>query len=67
MNTDSCLKSDIFWEEQYLFKYCSNQIIRRCILDEKIKSLLSFGHELACGGHFGPRMTVEKALQTGLY
>jgi len=31
-----------FWEEPYLFKYCSNQIIRRCILDEKVRSVLSF-------------------------
>ena len=57
-------KNDIYWflsqvryfflEEPYLFKYCSDQIIRRCIPDEEVKSVLSFCHELACGGHFGP-------------
>ena len=31
-----------FWEEPYLFKYCSDQIIRRCISDEEIKSVLFF-------------------------
>ena len=49
-----------FWEESYLFKYCSDQIIRRCILDEEIKSVMSFCHELACGGHLGPHKTAEK-------
>ena len=49
----------------YLFKYCSDQIIRRCIFNEEIMSVLSFCHELACGGHFGPRKTAEKVLQVG--
>ena len=55
-----------FWEEPYLFKYCSDQIIRRRIPDEEIKSVLSFYHEITCGGHFGPRKTAEKVLQSGL-
>ena len=44
-----------FWEEAYLFKYCPDQIIRRCIPEEEQRSVLSFCHELACEGHFGPR------------
>jgi len=56
-----------FWEEPYLFKYYSDQIIRRCIPDEEVKSVLSFCHELACCGHFGPRMTAEKVLQSGFH
>jgi len=56
-----------FWEKPYLLKYCSDQIIRRCIPDEEVKSVLSFCHELACGGHFDPRKTVEKVLQSGFY
>jgi len=24
-------------------------------------------HELACGGHFGPRKTIKKVLQSGFY
>ena len=27
--------------------------------DEEIKSVLSFCHELACGGHFGPHKTAQ--------
>ena len=55
-----------FWEESYLFKYYSDQIII-CIPDEEIKSVLSFSHELSCGGHFNPRKTVEKVVQSGFY
>ena len=29
--------------------------------------MLSFFHELACGGHLGPRKTIEKVLQSGFY
>jgi len=56
-----------FWEEPYLFKYCSDQIISKCIFDKEIKSVSSFCHELACSGQFGPRKTVEKVLQSGFY
>jgi len=37
-----------FWEEPYLFKYCPDQIIRRCIPEEEQRSVLSFCHDLAC-------------------
>ena len=67
MYIGSCLKSDISWEEPYLFKYCSGQINRRCIPDEEVKSVLTFCHELACGGHFDPRKIAEKVLQSGFY
>ena len=49
-----------FWEELYLFKYCPNQILRRCILEDEHRSVLAFCHELACGGHFDPCKTAEK-------
>ena len=55
------------WEESYLFKYYSDQIIRRCIPDEEVKSVLSFCHEFACGGHFGHRKIAKKVLQSRFY
>jgi len=67
MYIGSCLKSDISWEEPYLFKYCSGQIIKRCIPDKEVKSVLDFCHELTCGGHFGPQKTAKKILQSGFY
>jgi len=55
------------WEEAYLFKYCPDQIIRRCIPEEEHRSVLTFYHKLAYGGHFGPRKTSEKVLQSRFY
>jgi len=56
-----------FWDEPYLFKYCPDQIIRRCLPEDEHQSVLTFCQELAYGGHFGPRKTTEKVLQSGFY
>ncbi|KAI5323720.1 hypothetical protein L3X38_032792 [Prunus dulcis] len=56
-----------FWDEPYLYKYCADQIIRRCILEAEQESVLKFAHHYACGGHFGQKRTVEKILQSGLF
>ena len=56
-----------FWEESYLFIYCADQIIRRCLPEDEHRSVLAFCHELACGGHFDPRKTATKVLQSGFY
>ncbi|KAM7465833.1 hypothetical protein LguiB_013395 [Lonicera macranthoides] len=56
-----------YWDEPYLFKYCSDQIIRRCIPDEEIESVLTFCHTEACGGHLSFKKTAAKILQCGLY
>ncbi|XP_020417994.1 uncharacterized protein LOC109948704 [Prunus persica] len=54
-----------FWDEPYLYKYCADQIIRRCIPEAEQESVLKFAHHYACGGHFGQKRTAEKILQTG--
>ncbi|CAN6570892.1 unnamed protein product [Malus baccata var. baccata] len=56
-----------FWDEPYLFKYCPDQIIRRCIPEAEQESVLQFAHHFACGGHFGQKRTAEKILQSGLF
>lgn len=40
---------EFFWDEPYLFEYCANQIIRRCVIENEFQS--AFRHEQACGGH----------------
>ncbi|KAM1849316.1 hypothetical protein ACFX13_013607 [Malus domestica] len=55
------------WDEPYLFKYCPDQIIRRCIPEAEQESVLRFAHHFACGGHFGQKRTAEKILQSGLF
>lgn len=49
-----------FWDDPYLFKYCSDQVIRRCIPDHEVQSILSFCHSHACGGHFGAKRQQQK-------
>ncbi|XP_027166138.1 uncharacterized protein LOC113766113 [Coffea eugenioides] len=64
------IKSDVkyyVWDEPYLWKYCSDQIIRRCVSTEEVPSILSFCHSYACGGHFGPKRTARKVLECGLF
>ncbi|XP_042394223.1 uncharacterized protein LOC121985044 [Zingiber officinale] len=64
------LKSDskfYVWDDPYLWKFCSDQIIRRCIPDSEFQSVLTFCHSFECGGHFGPQRTARKVLECGLY
>ncbi|KAI5335268.1 hypothetical protein L3X38_025401 [Prunus dulcis] len=52
------------WDEPYLFKYCPDQIIRRCVPESEQQSILTFSHALACGGHFSAKKTALKVLQS---
>ncbi|KAL2228949.1 UNVERIFIED_CONTAM: Retrovirus-related Pol polyprotein from transposon 17.6 [Sesamum indicum] len=53
------------WDDPYLWKYCSDQIIRRCVPESEVTSILEFCHSHACGGHFGPKRTALKVLECG--
>ncbi|CAM8965703.1 unnamed protein product [Rhodiola kirilowii] len=55
------------WDDPYLWKIGPDQILRRCIPDNEISSVISFCHEFACGGHFGPRKTARKILDSGFF
>jgi hypothetical protein len=55
------------WDDPYLFKYCPNQIIRRCIPEHDQSNVISFCHDHACGGHFSAKKTATKILQCGFY
>ncbi|CAL9005429.1 unnamed protein product, partial [Prunus brigantina] len=48
------------WDNPYLFKYCPDQIIRRCVPEGEQQSILTFSHALACGGHFSAKKTALK-------
>ena len=49
-----------------MFKYCADQIIRRCVPEEE-QGILNHYHESACGGHFASQKTAIKVLQSGFY
>ena len=56
-----------FWEEPFLYKHCADQMIRRCVLEEEMESILRHCHEKEVGGHFGGTRTTAKVLQSGFY
>ena len=49
-----------YWEEPFRFKYCADQIIRKCIPKQEQQGILSHCHESACGGHFASQKTTMK-------
>ena len=56
-----------YLEEPILYKHCADQVIRRCVLEEEMESMLNHCHTLACRGHFGGNRIVAKVLQSGFY
>ncbi|KAJ9675844.1 hypothetical protein PVL29_024678 [Vitis rotundifolia] len=54
-----------YWEEPFLFKYCADQIIRKCVPEQEQQRILSYCHESPCGGHFASQKTTMKVLQSG--
>ena len=64
--TSSPRYDSFFGEEPYLFKYCPDQIIRRCVPEEEYRSVLTFCHELASGGHFGPTIPPRRSYRVVL-
>ncbi|CAM8951091.1 unnamed protein product [Rhodiola kirilowii] len=55
------------WDDPYLWKIGVDQMLRRCIPDSEIAFVISFCHEFACGGHFGPKRTARKILDSGFF
>ncbi|CAN6544184.1 unnamed protein product [Malus baccata var. baccata] len=51
------------WDDLYLWKYCLDQIVRRCVPNSDFNSILAFCHSYACGGHFGTQRTALKVCQ----
>jgi hypothetical protein len=51
-----------FWDDPYLFKYCPDQISRRCIPEIDQSNAISFCHDHVCGGHFSAKKTAAKIL-----
>ena len=56
-----------YWEEPFLYRYCANQIVRRCVPEGEQQGILNHCHESACGGHFASHKTAMKVLQSGFY
>ncbi|GJX75872.1 reverse transcriptase domain-containing protein [Tanacetum coccineum] len=56
-----------FWEEPYLFKVCSDGMIRRGVSRPETQTILDQCHHGPTGGHYGPYTTAKKVLDSGFY
>ena len=56
-----------YWEEPILYRHCADQVIRRCVPEDEMHSILNHCHTLPCGGHFGGQRTEANVLQSGFY
>ena len=56
-----------WWDDPLLFKRCANQVIRRCVPQEKYEEILSKCHSSPYGGHFEGHRTAQKVLQLGFF
>ncbi|GJX23761.1 reverse transcriptase domain-containing protein [Tanacetum coccineum] len=56
-----------FWEEPYLFKVCSDVMIRRCVSGPETRTILDQCHHGSTGGHYGPNVIAKKVLDLGFY
>ena len=56
-----------YWEEPILYRNCADQVIRRCVPEDEMHSILDHCHSLPCGGHFGGQRIAAKVLQSGFY
>ena len=39
-----------YWEEPILYRHCADQVIRRCVPEDEMNSILNHCHTLPCGG-----------------
>ncbi|XP_070022005.1 uncharacterized protein [Nicotiana sylvestris] len=55
------------WNEPYLFKFCADNIIRRCVPEEKMTKILYHCHDGEIGGHYAANRTTFKVLEAGFF
>nr|GEV13421.1 reverse transcriptase domain-containing protein [Tanacetum cinerariifolium] len=56
-----------FWDDPYLFRICTDQIIRRCVHGQESYDILEACHEGPTGGHHGANFTVKKIFDVGFF
>ncbi|GJV64483.1 putative nucleotidyltransferase, ribonuclease H [Tanacetum coccineum] len=49
-----------FWDEPYLFKMCTDDMIRRCVYGAETRKILDECYHGLTRGHYGPSTTVKK-------
>ena len=49
------------WDESYLWKYCADQMIRRCVEQEEVQSILNFVIPMLMEVILDPKVQLEKS------
>jgi hypothetical protein len=55
------------WDDPYLFRVCSDGLLRRCIPTEKGIKIIDRCHSSPYGGHYGAFRTHAKIWQSGFF
>ncbi|RDY13314.1 Pro-Pol polyprotein, partial [Mucuna pruriens] len=53
------------WDDPYIWRLYSDQVIRRCIPDPKVQSVLHFCHSTSGGSHYGSTRIARNVLEYG--
>nr|GEX23534.1 reverse transcriptase domain-containing protein [Tanacetum cinerariifolium] len=56
-----------FWDDPFLFKICTDQVIRRCVLGQEAIDILKACHYGPTGGHHVPNYIAKKVFESGFY
>nr|GEU56551.1 hypothetical protein [Tanacetum cinerariifolium] len=55
-----------FWDDPYLYRICTDQIIQRCMHDKEAFDIHKACHEGPTGGHHGANFTAKKVFDAGV-
>ena len=58
---------NFFWDEPYLYRSCPDGLIRRCVPEVEMLSVLEAGHSSPVGGHHSGIQISHKISQYGYY
>ncbi|XP_070046405.1 uncharacterized protein [Nicotiana tomentosiformis] len=58
---------DYYWDEPYLFRICTDGVIRRCVPEEEQMGIIEACHSLLYGDHHGGARMATKVLSCGFY
>ncbi|GJW13068.1 reverse transcriptase domain-containing protein [Tanacetum coccineum] len=56
-----------FWDDPFLFKICTDQMIRRCVHGKEALDILEACHNGPTGGHHGANLTAKKVFDAGFF
>ncbi|GJX96766.1 reverse transcriptase domain-containing protein [Tanacetum coccineum] len=55
------------WDDPYVFKICTDQVIRRCVYGQEVVDILTACHNSPTGVHHGANYTVKKVFDSGFF